>query len=42
DGVLIARLEHHWTDRPLRRRVLERVARDADEIDTKLSKQLQQ
>jgi hypothetical protein len=42
DGVLIGRLEHDWTDRPLRRLVLGRVAHDADEIDSKLSKQLQQ
>jgi hypothetical protein len=42
NGALIARLEHHWTDRPLRRLVLDRVARDADEVGTKLSNQLQQ
>jgi hypothetical protein len=42
DGALISRLEHHWSNRRLRSLVLDRVARDADEIDTKLSNQLQQ
>ena len=40
DGTLVSRLQHDWTDRALRRRVLDQVSRDADEIDGTLGDQL--
>jgi hypothetical protein len=41
DAQLVAQLEHHWSDRALRARVLQQVDRQAAELDTKLVDELQ-
>jgi hypothetical protein len=42
DAILLTQLQHDWGERPLQLRVLHRVMRDADEIDSTLANRLQQ
>jgi hypothetical protein len=41
DARLLEQLQHRWSDRALRARVLRQVGRDADELDNTLDDELQ-